>query len=751
MRTRVALVWLLGSVACTPIDNVGLPAEGARSIVLVKPDPADGSAEIFVAELPASLLSIRQTEPTLVFTFDRPLLELGLKPGALRMASLEPRRDPAPAPLARYVMSGALLEETETTTSGLELPELDFPGIFRDGHCLEPTAHVSTVCGSTLSLDGSWIQSAAGPELLGPDGLCPEGWQSKELRVARGGRFGERVVAYCEPPPREVCSASARQAAGDAGCQDSALDCPSGDFADDLGPGPVRYVLAGASGGDGSRARPFGSLSQATSLGGPQRIAVGKGRYEESVSLRAEVELVGACAAQTQIHGTVSLRGHRGSVRGLNVTATGALSLIVAEGSEALLSRVAIAGAVRIEGSSKATFVESRLAGPRLDSSQSELALRSSELDGSVGLEGSTFSAENAALTATAARSQILATGSGISVVRSFVGMGVNGDVDSTIRAERSWFTTSLPSTDLSRDLLRSAGPLEVRQCTFSVPEVLVTDQPTTGHPPTQFALVASGASADAEDVLFLLARQASFANFAAVVASNRRAATPYHLRRGLAVGGTRKAQLSLSGKIELEDWSGYDSPGHLVSTGFGDVGLTRVEGARTESAVQLGGSAPLVARLRDLRTFDCLTGLVVRSYGDSVDADIARVHVSGGRADATGLSIRADALAPDPTGPVRVVMRDVVVDAEITRSLELGMDAVLDLQDFRFLGAGYGIELRHRERDQRPPHPHHLRQGSIQADLAGVLLTDVRAELDQLLNHVEVSAEPPILGPNSR
>lgn len=744
MRTRVALVWLLGSVACTPIDNVGLPAEGARSIVLVKPDPADGSAEIFVAELPASLLSIRQTEPTLVFTFDRPLLELGLKPGALRMASLEPRRDPAPAPLARYVMSGALLEETETTTSGLELPELDFPGIFRDGHCLEPTAHVSTVCGSTLSLDGSWIQSAAGPELLGPDGLCPEGWQVKELRVARGGRFGERVVAYCEPPPREVCSASARQAAGDAGCQDSALDCPSGDFAEDLGPGPVRYVLAGAGGGDGSRARPFGSLSQAMSLGGPLRIAVGKGQYEEPVILRAEVELVGACAAQTQIHGAVSLRSHRGSIRGLRLTATGSVALNAAGSSDTELREVVIEGAVQLRSAASLRFVDARLKGPLLELDQSEVTLRSSELDGSITATNSTFRAEDSALTATAASSKIVSNNTQLSLIRSWVGLSVFGDAGSTIRAERGWFTQQLPSARLDRNILRTNGPLEVRQCVFSMPEVLVL--PQQGSEPffTQYALVASGSRAELQDLLFLLAREESYANFGAVVANNRGTA-PYHLKRGLMVGGTRQVQLDLNGRAEVEDWSSFDTVGHAISAESGDIGLSRVEGARAESVVQLGAQTPLVLRLRDLRAVDCSTGLVLRSYGGALDADVARIRVSGGRASGIGMSLRADAPEGALPGPVRAVMRDVLVDAEITQSLELGMDVELDLQDFHFIEAGYGIALRHRARDRRPPDPHHLRRGSIQADIAGVLLSDVPSMLPRLLDRVEVSAPTPV------
>jgi hypothetical protein len=68
-----------------------------------------------------------------------------------------------------------------------------------------------------------------------------------------------------------------------------------------------------------------------------------------------------------------------------------------------------------------------------------------------------------------------------------------------------------------------------------------------------------------------------------------------------------------------------------------------------------------------------------------------------------------------------------------------------------RFLNAGYGIELGHRARDQRPPHPHHLRRGSIQADIAGVLLSDVPVELDQLLDHVQVSAQSSVVDPTPK
>ena len=389
------------------------------------------------------------------------------------------------------------------------------------------------------------------------------------------------------------------------------------------------------------------------------------------------------------------------------------------------------------------------IGGPKLEASDSEVSLRSSELNASVDVERSSLSAEGTALSATAAGSRISATDSELSFLRSRVDLGVRGDPGSAISAEQSWFTQVHPSTGLSRDLLRARGPLTVRQCTFAMPEVLVTAQEMMGPTHTQFALVASGARAEVEDVLVLLARQDSYANFAAVVMANADASEPYHLRRGLVIGGTRQAQVSVIGRAEMEDWAGYDGVGHAISVDGGDIVLTRVEGARNESVVQLSASEPLLARLRDLRTFDCPTGLIVRSYGGSIDADISRIHLSGLRADGSGLSIRADAADGELAGPVRVVMRDVLVDAEVTRSMELGMDAVLDLQDFRFVGASYGIALRHRDRDQRPPHPHHLRRGSIHANLAGVLLSDLPAELHRLLDQVQVNATLPVLDPD--
>jgi hypothetical protein len=256
------------------------------------------------------------------------------------------------------------------------------------------------------------------------------------------------------------------------------------------------------------------------------------------------------------------------------------------------------------------------------------------------------------------------------------------------------------------------------------------------------------GPRLELQDALFLLARQEGSANLGAIVAANRNA-EPYRLRRGLVVGGTRHVQLSINGRAEVEDWSGYDTHGNAVSAEHGDVGLARVEAARAEAALLLAAHASLEARLRDLRSFDCSTGLVLRSYGGALNADVARVHISGGRASGTGMSVRADAAAPDLAGTVHAMVREVLIDAEITRSLELGMDAVLDLRDFRFSDAGYGIELRHRARDARPPRPHHLRRGSIQADLGGVLLSDIPSELELLLDKVQVSAVPPVLGPN--
>jgi hypothetical protein len=117
------------------------------------------------------------------------------------------------------------------------------------------------------------------------------------------------------------------------GCEPLGDPCPIGDYADSLPTdGTIVYVDASAApGGDGTLAMPFSSLAE---TGLPTRgvgtvVALAKGTYEGTLSLRAGVRVIGACAAETIVTGLDAPTPAVVSVSGI--------------GEEALLRNVTIA------------------------------------------------------------------------------------------------------------------------------------------------------------------------------------------------------------------------------------------------------------------------------------------------------------------------------------------------------------------------------------------------------------------------
>ncbi len=129
---------------------------------------------------------------------------------------------------------------------------------------------------------------------------CPEGWAERET---------PRGATYCEPFPDGTprCEGASALLPGTSGCTPIGSPCPAGELPAGLpSDRAVAYVLQGATGGDGSRARPFGSIGDAARAvpdGGI--IAIGKGSYDVgSITIDRSVELVGACASETRLLGS---------------------------------------------------------------------------------------------------------------------------------------------------------------------------------------------------------------------------------------------------------------------------------------------------------------------------------------------------------------------------------------------------------------------------------------------------------------
>jgi hypothetical protein len=132
--------------------------------------------------------------------------------------------------------------------------------------------------------------AATSPPLLTP---CPPGWREVS---------GE--VAVCDPWPetgRAVCASHEAHFPGSSDCTSVGSACPV-DGWPTTAPADAVFVRAGASGGDGTRSAPHGTLGAALA-GAPDgtTLAVAPGSYAEAITVPAGVTVVGACAELTQI------------------------------------------------------------------------------------------------------------------------------------------------------------------------------------------------------------------------------------------------------------------------------------------------------------------------------------------------------------------------------------------------------------------------------------------------------------------
>lgn len=127
---------------------------------------------------------------------------------------------------------------------------------------------------------------------------CRTGW--REAQVAGS--------PYCVPWPEtghERCGPGQAHLPGDPGCRRIGPPCPVDGFPS--GPLPterVVYLLAGARGGDGSRERPFGRLSEVDfdALPDDTTVALGVGTYADPLEvLERDLFIVGACTERTRI------------------------------------------------------------------------------------------------------------------------------------------------------------------------------------------------------------------------------------------------------------------------------------------------------------------------------------------------------------------------------------------------------------------------------------------------------------------
>jgi hypothetical protein len=201
-------------------------------------------------------------------------------------------------------------------------------------------------------LDGEMNCADPGCAVFCPDGdtVLPPSFEcfSDSTRGLAFRRVGVDPV-HCEPyPERELdCAGDEHLLPGAEGCRLVGVACPAEwpTSTEEVG---VIYVRSGSVEGDGSRARPFGSLTEAlaASVDG-DTIEVGPGDYE-GAHVDVDVTIRGACASQTRLAGLAS-----GALFTLeNLTVIG--ELVVTPTGQLHAIGIAVRGRTSVEG--EATF-----------------------------------------------------------------------------------------------------------------------------------------------------------------------------------------------------------------------------------------------------------------------------------------------------------------------------------------------------------------------------------------------------------
>lgn len=166
---------------------------------------------------------------------------------------------------------------------------------------------------------------------------CPPGWSE----------VASRLVTTCEPWPggtAQACPVGEFHLPGTSGCQRLGAGCPASGWPESLPMmGLVLYVRAGASGGDGSRANPVGSIDAALSLaaGRPATLALSAGTHPVSRAVPGGTTLLGACVNDTVLTGPATssaIVSTSGEVVVRGVQITGPTAGVEARGARALVT-----------------------------------------------------------------------------------------------------------------------------------------------------------------------------------------------------------------------------------------------------------------------------------------------------------------------------------------------------------------------------------------------------------------------------
>lgn len=193
----------------------------------------------------------------------------------------------------------------------------------------------------------------------------------------------------CEPwsAGHEDCAGASEHFPGELGCRSIGSSCPAaGEWAADLpSTGTVVYVRAGAAGGTGTAAAPFGTLAAALADAAlrspPVVIALAAGTYAGGSTVPDGVTLWGACTEGTRLDGSpgvVNVRaGAASALRNLRLYG-GSAGVEAPSGAAVTIDRVLVEGTSRGVAASGGTV------------DASDLVVRGLVGEGARGVEAST-------------------------------------------------------------------------------------------------------------------------------------------------------------------------------------------------------------------------------------------------------------------------------------------------------------------------------------------------------------------------
>jgi hypothetical protein len=326
-RLFVPAALSFAGAACWSPSSLELPRSDARSGILVIQPPGKPTYAVYAFEVDAiPPLAIPAGAQLWVAMYAEDLPALDILPGPVPTLG--------PSDVGRRFPRDPLLAATTTLegarawreVAAADLPNVTIP-LFDAARCAEAGGCL-TERDDRCILPCPMPEPPKEPSL--PDMACPAGWSGEDL--------GDRIVA-CRPtvPPPADCLRPMVQWYAESGCARIGPPCPAGDFAEDadqLGR-TVIYAKAGAAGGTGSRAAPFGTIEEAVAHAtGGEVIALSGAFAEPAVVSKPGVSLLGACVETTSVPG-VNIQRDDVSISRLEVTGA-AVAIIVAARRTAL-------------------------------------------------------------------------------------------------------------------------------------------------------------------------------------------------------------------------------------------------------------------------------------------------------------------------------------------------------------------------------------------------------------------------------